>query len=135
MAGARPSLRPLNEPFLSGNFCVGANPFWSPFPATGFDGPAACSPFAVDTEPMAAGHLPFQSSFCAGWESDADERFVRRSAAKLGLCFIRGAAHAATFAQREKVSLEMARANYAINFCPHGPAVEDRHCRASPPCG
>jgi tRNA(Ile)-lysidine synthase len=43
-----------------------------------------------------------------GVESDADEQFVRKSAAKLGLRFIRAAAHAATFAQREKVSLEMA---------------------------
>ena len=43
-----------------------------------------------------------------GVESDADERFVQETAAKLGLRFIRGAADAAAFARREKVSVEMA---------------------------
>jgi tRNA(Ile)-lysidine synthase len=43
-----------------------------------------------------------------GVESDADEQFVRNSAAKLSLAFVRGAAHAATFARRKKVSIEMA---------------------------
>src|SRR5262245_321853 len=51
-----------------------------------------------------------------GRESDADERFVQRSAAKLGLSFIRGAGHAATFARREKVSVEMAARQLRHHF-------------------
>ena len=43
-----------------------------------------------------------------GVESDADERFVQETAAKLGLRFIGGTADAAAFARREKVSVEMA---------------------------
>ncbi len=51
-----------------------------------------------------------------GVESDADERFVQETAAKLGFRFIRGAADAATFARREKVSLEMAARQLRHHF-------------------
>ena len=51
-----------------------------------------------------------------GVESDADERFVQETAAKLGLRFIRGAADAAAFARREKVSVEMAARQLRHHF-------------------
>ena len=54
-----------------------------------------------------------------GLESDADEQFVRRSAVKLGLRFIRGSAHAATFARREKVSIETAARQLRHQFLAH----------------
>src|SRR5437867_12001232 len=51
-----------------------------------------------------------------GLESDADEQLVRKTSAKLGLRFIRGAAQAATFARREKVSIEMAARQLRHDF-------------------
>src|SRR3989442_6677509 len=51
-----------------------------------------------------------------GVESDADERFVQETAAKLSLGFIRGAAHAAAFARLEKVSVEMAARQLRHSF-------------------
>jgi len=43
-----------------------------------------------------------------GEQSDADERFVQEIAGKLDLPFIQGAADAAAFARRQKLSVEMA---------------------------
>ena len=51
-----------------------------------------------------------------GAESDADERFVQETAAKLGLRFIGGTADAAAFARREKVSVEMAARQLRHHF-------------------
>jgi tRNA(Ile)-lysidine synthase len=54
-----------------------------------------------------------------GVESDADEQFVRRSAANLGLRFIRGSAHTAAFARRQKVSIETAARELRHQFLAH----------------
>ena len=51
-----------------------------------------------------------------GVESDADERFVQETAAKLGLRFIRGATDAAAFARQDKVSVEMAARQLRHHF-------------------
>jgi len=51
-----------------------------------------------------------------GVESDADERFVQATAAKLGWLFVRGAADAASAAWREKISIEMASRQLRHDF-------------------
>ena len=47
-----------------------------------------------------------------GLESDADERFVQETGAKLSLRFLRGAADTATYARGEKLSVEMAARDF-----------------------
>ena len=51
-----------------------------------------------------------------GLESDADERFVQETGAKLSLRFLRGAADTATYAGREKLSVEMAARQLRHHF-------------------
>ena len=51
-----------------------------------------------------------------GLESDADERFVQETGAKLSLRFLRGAADTATYARREKLSVEMAARQLRHHF-------------------
>ena len=51
-----------------------------------------------------------------GLESDADERFVQETGAKLSLRFLRGAADTATYARGEKLSVEMAARQLRHHF-------------------
>ena len=51
-----------------------------------------------------------------GVVSDEDERFVQETGAKLGLRFLRGAANTATYARREKLSVEMAARQLRHHF-------------------